>query len=83
MKFDCIAWVAADKHGNVDSGVCQESSDTIQVSGLWEETNREPLYFEAELYHLESFAREHGLDVVIRHHEFEIDMNPGESNGGA
>lgn len=74
MKFDVIAYVVRDKHGNEDSGVCEESADTIQVSGLWDEANRESLYFEAELYHLESFAREHGLDLVIKHHEFELDM---------
>lgn len=72
MKVHTRIYLVKDNFGNKASASCEDSSDTIQISGL-KKANGEPSYFESDAYHLESYCKSDGLEykVIEDIHDFD------------
>ena len=72
MKVKALVYVVANKEGAVDHAVCESSSDIVQ----FHISNGENLkYFESEAYHLDSWTKEHGFQLLIQDHEIDVDLS--------
>lgn len=64
MKVYSKTYLIKDTHGNKAFGVVQESCKTVQICGMFDE-DYQPLYFEADAYHLYDWCQEHNLTMKV------------------
>jgi hypothetical protein len=75
--FEYIAWVVTDSFGNTDSGLIEDSCDTVQVCGL-KSSDWGDQYFESEYYHLPAWCMEHGFVLRFKKSTFTLDESKME-----
>lgn len=75
MLVEFIVYAVRDGKGNVATGVVDEGSDGVQVSGMIGQDGG-PLYFESEFYHLPTWCREFGLTFWSQKRQIEIPSEP-------
>jgi len=75
MYIDVKATVigVSDRHGNYDTVVVNDMSDTVQICGLMD-NDGDYVFFESEAYHIQKWANEHGLKYVCKTGSIEIDI---------
>lgn len=65
INVECTVWLVRDSFGNKQSGVIEETCDTVQVSELLGKDGIHE-YFESEFYHLSTFCKEHEMSLWTR-----------------
>lgn len=62
MKVDVKIILLKDSHGNKASVVYKETCDTVYIVNLKNEKG-DPVYFQAEAYHIEGWAKEFDIEI--------------------
>lgn len=71
MKLSFLVYAIRDSRGNEWGTVAEDQNITVQVYGLYD-SKGQPALFEAEAYHLKSFADDNGFDFFVKAREMNI-----------
>lgn len=72
MKVNCRIYLVEDEYGKRACATCEDTSDTIHIFGLLNNTGETP-YFESEAYHLEDWCIANGFKYKCIEKEFDFD----------
>lgn len=72
--IECIAWIVKDSQGETAVGVVNEAADTVHVCGM-KTPSGDPVYFEAEFYHLREWCDVNGLTLLRKTQCVEMSTN--------
>mgnify|MGYP001440521600 CR=1 len=73
MKIEFYIYAIRDGIGNEWGIVAEEPATTVQVNGLLD-AKGELAWFEAEAYHLKSYAKDHGFTYAEEIRNLEINL---------
>ena len=73
MKVYSRIYLVEDGFGQRASASCEESCDTIQISGL-QNSGEENQYFESDAYHLEEWCRVNEFKYKCIEKEYDFDQ---------
>lgn len=68
------ALVVEDSHGNWDTAICDDMSDSVHICGM-KDSKGIPICFESDAYHLGNWCAEYGLKYKCEEGQYEIEIN--------